>query len=63
VASKRALSVAEKLAGEKDEEAVATRERLQTIIQHLRIASQNVWMNDDGLFSVRYGASLDPVPT
>lgn len=52
-AIKRTVSVAEKLMAEKDEEAVNTRERLQTIAQHMRVAAQQVWLNDDALFSIR----------
>ncbi|KAL7420405.1 Sister chromatid cohesion protein 2 [Cryptotrichosporon argae] len=48
----KTTSVIESYKSEKDEEAVATRERLQAIAQQLRTALRDVWATDDGLFEI-----------
>lgn len=51
-AVKKANSVVDKLAQEKDAEAQQTRSQLQVIVQTLRSTLNNVWMGDDNLFEV-----------
>jgi cohesin loading factor subunit SCC2 len=54
-------SVVEKLAVEKDEDAILEREKLQVICQTFKSASRDVWQADDRLFetkSVIYPFSL-----
>ena len=46
-------SVVEKLAAEKDEDAVAEREKLQVICQTFKGASRDVWKTDDRLFETK----------
>jgi hypothetical protein len=46
-------SVVEKLTAEKDEDAVAEREKLQVICQTLKSASRDVWQPDDSLFETK----------
>lgn len=46
-------SVIGKLAAEKDEDAVAEREKLQLISQTLKSASRDVWQADDRLFETK----------
>jgi len=46
-------SVVEKLAAEKDEDAVAEREKLQVIGQTFKGASRDVWQADDRLFETK----------
>ena len=46
-------SVVEKLAVEKDEDAILERERLQVISQTFKSASRDVWQADDRLFETK----------
>jgi len=46
-------SVVEKLAVEKDEEAILEREKLQVICQTFKSASRDVWQADDRLFETK----------
>lgn len=46
-------SVVEKLAVEKDEDAVLERERLQVIGQAFKSASRDIWQADDRLFETK----------
>jgi len=51
-AIKKTTSVIEKLAKEKDDEAVDTRTRLTTIESRLRGSLKDLWTGDDNLFEV-----------
>ncbi len=52
LAIKKAGSLIEKLAEEKDAEAVETKVKLQQIEQTLKVTLQNVWTGDDNLFEI-----------
>lgn len=46
-------SIIEKLSAEKDEDAVAERERLQVMAQTFKAASRDVWQANDQLFETK----------
>lgn len=52
-ASRKAGSVIDKLSAEKDEDAMAERERLQVIAQTFKGASRDVWQANDQLFETK----------
>lgn len=51
-AIKKSGSVIEKLAQEKDEEAVETKTKLSTIQENLQIVLKSLWIGEDNVFEV-----------
>jgi hypothetical protein len=52
--TQKVTSVIDKLAVEKDEDAIIEREKLQVICQVLKSASRDVWQANDRLFETKY---------
>lgn len=55
----KAATVIDQLGHEKTTEAQEVKERLQTIVQRLRLEVQSVWTSDDSAFSSKYELAED----